>query len=100
LIFKDKIELIHNCWKREGSPELLSGDWKNSLCKLFDVALVSVNTLDPLFQVATLPDETFKLVLDIVSLYSKGNLKNQKSIKKDSKRKDIGQNKFQALQGK
>ena len=59
--FKDKICLIHKKWESIGSPLQLNKEWKETLCKLLDVTPSSVSTLDPLIQLATLPEESAPL---------------------------------------
>lgn len=95
----DKLDLVHKRWLTEGAPLKLTQIWKHSLCRLFDVPILKVNTLDSLFQLATLPEETFKLVKETIQLHSKGELKGEK-LSKGSKVKDLSVIPFTPLQGR
>jgi hypothetical protein len=96
--FKGKLIIIHKHWLAEGSPKKLSQVWKISVGRIFLVESSKIQTLDPLFQLGTLPEESFKLVLEIICLHFKGTLKGQKATA-SAVTKDISISFFMPLQG-
>jgi hypothetical protein len=96
--FKDKLSIIHRRWLGEGAPEKLSQVRKISLGRVFLVDKSKIHTLDPLFQLGTLPQDTFKLVLEIIRLHFKSGLKGQKTTT-GVVTKDISVSFFMPLQG-
>jgi hypothetical protein len=88
--------LIHKKWKFIGSFLQFNKKWKETFCRLFNVASDSIVTFDPLIQLTTLSEEFYKLVLEILHLYSNGKLKEEKPVK--NKAKDLNIVPFLLLQ--
>src|SRR4051794_12069200 len=96
MTFLDKLKLVNNMWKSFPTGDSKT-EFKNKIANALDTD--KVTSLDGLVQFATMPDNTFNLLLKVIGLYHKGELKGQKPIGKTKKEHSFSSTSLINLQG-